>query len=243
MNIVRHIFNPLFEVNKHMELVNLIAILLQNDGKGDAYRLLNSTDEVTGKTGLELLAEGTKNADLPFSGAYILHLLHFHHPWSHRGYLIKHSSADETARLFAAAKNIWQNGAKGEAIYQLGRAVHLIQDINIPHHAAVTAISGHGDFEKWLTDNGNDYLVQSGGYYSWEEEFCDQDGQTHYVNSANPYDWIDYGSHLSFPSFKQYFSDCNHTEEMFPQVAALVMPHVLRLSAGFISKFFSEVDF
>ena len=81
-----------------MDLVSLTAEILKNDGKGDVYRLLVQTDQVTGKTGLELLAEGTKDADLPFSGGYILHFMHFHHPWSHRGYLSKSSSADETVK-------------------------------------------------------------------------------------------------------------------------------------------------
>lgn len=231
----------MFEIEKHMKLVAQTALVLNNDGKGDLYRLLSGKDGFAGRTGLELLAMGTRNADLPYSPGYIWHTKHFHHPWSHRGYLSKQSSADETVRIYARAKNLWQNDNKAGAMYHLGRALHLIQDINIPHHASVTALWGHGDFEKWLTDNGEPHLVHDGGYYEWEETFTSEDGDSHLVHSGNTYDWIDYGSHLSYPWFQQYFADCIKTEERYHEAAALVIPSVLRLSAGFICKFLREV--
>ncbi|NLM51604.1 MAG: hypothetical protein GX197_02115 [Firmicutes bacterium] len=235
-------YKPLFEISKHMDLVSLTAEILKNDGKGDVYRLLVQTDQVTGKTGLELLAEGTKDADLPFSGGYILHFMHFHHPWSHRGYLSKSSSADETVKIYHLAKNKWQNGYRHEALYQLGRALHLVQDINIPHHAGITALKKHGKFEKWLTVHGRKYLVKSGGFYQWEKVFVHPNGQKHYVTANNIYDWIDYGSHLSFPLFANYFAQGKNDEKTFQKIAAIVMPNVLRLSAGFLGKFFCEVN-
>ena len=238
MNI-RRMFSPMFEISKHMELVNLTVNVLKNDGKGEAVVLYTDTDDITGKSGLELLAEGVKDADLPYFSGYILHLMHFHHPWSHRGYLSKSSAADQTAKIYSLAINRWQNGYKGCALYQLGRALHLIQDINIPQHAGISAFKGHGDFERWLTVHGNQFTVQTGGYYEWEQTFS-LNGTNHYANSKNVYDWIDYGSHTSYPYFMEYFFDGNYTEAVFPEIAAKVMPNVLRLSAGFLAKFAEE---
>jgi hypothetical protein len=99
MNI-RSLLKPLFKTKKHMELVPQTALILKNDGENDIYTFLQRIDKATGKTGLALLAEGAGDADKPLSGGYIVTLWHFHHPWSHRGYLTGSSSADQAAWLF-----------------------------------------------------------------------------------------------------------------------------------------------
>ncbi len=237
---IRSFIQPLFEIEKHMELVPHTALILKNDGKEEIYTFLNEIDEVTGKTGLELLAEGAGDADKPLSGGYIVTSWHFHHPWSHRGYLTASSSADQTAWLYAFALNLWQNGKRAQALYQLGRALHLVQDIFIPHHSAVTACKGHGPLEKWLTDNWEPYLVTDGGYYCWKKSFHHNRNKSHRVYSDRPYDWIDHGSHLSIDWFKKYFADGVYDEETFSDVAGLIIPHALRFSAGFLYRFFCE---
>lgn len=238
MNI-RSIIKPLFQIDKHMDLAPQTALVLKNDGKEKAYALLNAVYKGTGKTGIELLAEGSGDADKPLSGGYILTLWHFHHPWTHRGYLTGRSSADQAARLYAIALNLWQNGKRGKALYQLGRALHLVQDIFIPQHAGITAFKGHGPLEKWLTKNAKPYLVDDGGFYYWEDSFRKKN-RRHRVYSDRIYDWIDCGSHLSIDWFKEYFADGKYDEETFKEVAGLIVPSALRFSAGFLHKFFSD---
>ncbi|MCW3489709.1 phospholipase C/P1 nuclease family protein [Dethiobacter alkaliphilus] len=238
---IRYFARPLFTIENHMDLADHTSLILKNDGHEEIYQLLHSTDKDLGKTYLELIIEGAKDADLPFSGGYICHLWHFHHPWSHRGYIVSRSSADATSRLFTIANNLWQLGKRGKAIYHLGRALHLIQDIFIPHHAGITAFRGHGELEHWLAANWRQYKVGSAGYYYWEETFCHND-QCHHVMSANIYDWMDYGSHLSINWYESYFADGRYDEHTFREVAPLIVPNVLRLSAGFIHRFFSTVE-
>ncbi len=225
-----------------MELIYQTSLLLKNDGREDLYELINSTAKGSGKTYGELLEEGTRDADIPFSGGYIWHFFHFHHPWTHRGYLTCRSAADETAGLFARAVILWECGQKAEAMYQLGRSIHLVQDIFVPHHAAVTAFNGHGQLERWLTDNWRPYQVTRGGYYHWDETFTDEQGRSHHVRSENIYDWIDFGSHLSFVWYEKYFRNKAFTEDTFHEVAAKIVPNVLRHSAGYLNKFFYETE-
>lgn len=232
---------PTFEIEKHMLLICEISLLLKNDGREDLYHLLNSTVEGGGITYRELLEKGTRDADVPFSGGYIFHAFHFHHPWTHRGYLTARSSADDTARYFALAVKLWQAGDKAAAIYQLGRSIHLVQDIFVPHHAGVTAFHGHGQLEKWLTRNWKPYQVTHGGYYHWDERFTAKDGTTHRVRSESPYDWIDFGSHLSHVWYEKYFRCKRFNEDTFHKVAAKIVPNVLRHNAGYLNKFFQEV--
>ncbi|NLZ92824.1 MAG: hypothetical protein GX922_02210 [Firmicutes bacterium] len=235
----RRFLNPLFQIITHMELAEAIITILANDGKNNIVDLFSNTNN--GSNYINILAEGTRAADVPFSRGYICTLWHFHHPWSHKGYLTNKSSADVTAGLFDTAAKLWQEGKKEEAVFQLGRALHLLQDIFIPHHSGITAVKGHGDLEKWLTDNWKRYKIESGGCYHWSEKFCDADGNCHYVNSDKPYDWIDYGSHLSLPWFNEFFADNKYNEDTFEQAAKLIVPHVLKFSAGFIHLFFSQL--
>lgn len=224
-----------------MDLVYHAAVILKNDGKEDVYRFLNETDAVKGKTGVELLEKGTKDADIPFSGGYIFHMWHFHHPWSHRGYLSCRSSADYTAGLFARALRLWRAGNRGEALYQLGRSLHLLQDIFVPHHAGITAFRGHGALEDYLLKNWEAYLVTDKGYYEWETWFYHKaKGKRHHVSSRKPYDWIDHGSHISIDWYNEYFSGWCHDPEVFTRVTPLIIPRVLRFCAGFIYRFFNE---
>ncbi|NLZ38760.1 MAG: hypothetical protein GX893_04045 [Firmicutes bacterium] len=236
--MITRFFNPLFQIISHMELAEAIITILANDGKKNIVEIFNDTS--SGLNLIKILAEGTRAADIPFSGGYICTLWHFHHPWSHRGYLTKKSSANVTAELFAAAEKLWLEGNKEKAVFQLGRALHLLQDIFIPHHSGITAVKGHGDLEKWLTDNWKKYRVESGGFYHWSEKFCDADGNCHSVNSANPYDWIDYGSHLSFAWYREFFANSKYNEETFKKAAKLIIPNALKFSAGFVHLFFSQ---
>ena len=224
-----------------MELVEAAAEVLLQDGKTFAYRELYRQDPETGAVLAELVARGSRDADLPYSGGYILTLWHFHHPWTHRGYLCRKSSADVFAGLYAKAQQAWQAGKTGKAAWQLGRALHLLQDIFIPQHSALTGRGGHAGLEKWLTKNWKEYQVTEGGYYSWSREFCREDGTCHRLTSHNPYDWIDCGSHLSFPWFESFFAGGGFTEGTFRAVALLIVPYVLRFSAGFFQKFFADL--
>ncbi|MCR3923563.1 MAG: hypothetical protein NUK65_13795 [Firmicutes bacterium] len=241
MNI-KQFLQPLFKIENHRQLAESTALILRNDGKDNTFGFLTSTDPSTGKAYLELLATGTQEADRPLSGGYICTLWHFHHPWSHRGYLSQKSSADVTVQLFTLAKTYWQVGEKDKAIYELGRSVHLLQDIFIPQHSGISAFKGHGEIEQWLADNWQRYGVEEGGYYDWQEDFVTATGVGHHVSSQNPYDWIDHGSHISIDWFERYFANGKYDEDTFCMLGPLIIPYVLRFSAGFIQRFFTEVE-
>ena len=110
---------------------------------------------------LTLLAKGAMDADLPWKCGYILHMYHFHHPWTHRGYLTYKSAADVLARLFTTGQNFWTYGRQDRALYQLGRMLHLIQDIFIPHHGCYSL--------KWTWSTGKMAVRQlvSISYRGW----------------------------------------------------------------------------
>jgi phospholipase C len=235
---VGYLLKPFFQIASHMELAEAAANILANDGREDIVSFLYSTDGASGRRYIERLAAGTRAADLPCSRNYVCTLSHFHHPWTHRGYITGRSSAAVAAQLFDRALSLWQDAKCGEAVFQLGRALHLLQDIFIPHHSGVTALKGHAALEKWLTANWRSFTAEKGGLYHWRRDFYDKDGNCHHVASENPYDWIDHGSHISIAWYEKYFAAGKYNEDIFLAVAPLIIPFALRFSAGFIALFF-----
>lgn len=117
--------------------------MLEQDGHDRAYQSLSPY--------IDILAQGSVHADLPWTRGYVLHFYHYHHPWSHRGYIISRSAASVLEALFHQSVRLWAEDRPHRALYQLGRSLHLLQDVFVPHHAGLTARRNHGDYERYVT--------------------------------------------------------------------------------------------
>src|SRR2546428_11858005 len=53
--------------------------------------------------------------------------------------------------LFAEAA--WRDGDHWDALEHLGRVLHIIQDLTVPHHARLTPLDSHAEYEAWVTDH------------------------------------------------------------------------------------------
>lgn len=104
---------------------------------------------------------------------------HFYNPDTQKNYV---GSTTNTARTnaerhFKAALLSASNGAMDEVYEHLGRCLHYVQDVNVPHHAAnVTGVNpSHSAFEKYAFENQEAYLenfetIPASNYrnaYSW----------------------------------------------------------------------------
>lgn len=225
----------LFKYRNHYELIPFSVDLLQNDGIVEIHEIF--TRGHRGQKYLTALSRGARDADLPWSCGYIVYTYHYHHPWTHRGYLTYRSAADVIAGLFVIGQDLWTRGRRRLAVYQLGRMLHLLQDLFIPHHAAVTVLHGHGELEEWLDSNWRRYVVHHGGYYSWEGIISGED-QQHTVSSQNPYDWVDAASHISMGWYRNYFESGHGGTDGHAELVSKIIPNTLRYSAGFIRRFF-----
>ncbi len=198
---------------------------------------------------LERLCQGAIDADYPASGGYVLHLYHFHNPWTHQGFARSCASAAHVATvLYADALGLWHRGSeRSAAVYELGRACHLLADCWIPYHAAGTAFCGHGPYESWLTADGRykRFLPRGGGRYEWRAVYEPRRGGVpHALDSRSPWAWVDLAAHESYPWFEDYLDGCAgrtpaELEASFPAAAAVLVPGVVRYLAGYLHLFFS----
>lgn len=62
---------------------------------------------------------------------------------------------------YNAAVNLYITNLKSSAMIELGRALHYLQDINVPHHSmnAVAVLTNHTEFEQLAEENRTSYVV------------------------------------------------------------------------------------
>lgn len=90
---------------------------------------------------------------------------HFYHPTSGQGYLAWPSALQMTTEYVKMARLWYQLRVMPAAAFYLGAAVHLVQDLCVPHHARSTIRQGHKSYEAEGEQQVSHYLVGSGGLY------------------------------------------------------------------------------
>ncbi len=118
----------------HQFLMDAIPGILEHDGYPELAELLRGG-------WLSHLKQGSIDAD-----ATILHSReHYMSPWDHTG-LLEFMSAGEKAKIeFTLAEQAWRHGQREKAFLHLGWAMHMIQDLTVPHHATLNPKETGGD--------------------------------------------------------------------------------------------------
>ena len=154
---------------------------------------------------------------------------HYMDPNSHGGYLVFKSAGQLAGERFDAAIGHWLSGDRGGAFYDLGWSVHLVQDLTVPHHAAVTALNYHSEYEQWVYDNQNGYVVSSGGIYSFSSYVSG-----HYDSESDPFDWVDYNAHFSIDYYPWVDGQNGQSGNDYDYAVSALLPRAQRTSAGFV---------
>lgn len=80
---------------------------------------------------------------------------HFYDPTTEANYLNSSSNTAKTnfVKYYSNAKKDYNASTPESSFKELGKALHFIQDVNEPHHAAnvIAGISTHSDFEKYVS--------------------------------------------------------------------------------------------
>lgn len=90
---------------------------------------------------------------------------HYFDPASGKG-LWQFANALDDLSIYAGKAGLCaSNREVGQAVFFLGAAAHLIQDLCVPHHARAKLFNGHKEYEEWVRNHFKDYGVESGGIY------------------------------------------------------------------------------
>lgn len=118
---------------------------------------------------------------------------------------------------------ISKDRAKG--MFYLGAALHLVQDMCVPHHSVGAVFDGHQEFEKWATIHWYQFPAQAGLYHSF----------------SHPVQWIDYNSEQSAPLYPLVSIDNGCSNETYTMAAEKLIPLTIATTAGFLSFIYEQL--
>ncbi|MDA8441006.1 MAG: zinc dependent phospholipase C family protein [Peptococcaceae bacterium] len=122
--------------------------------------------------------------------------------------------------LVAAKREAARDRAKG--MFYLGAALHLIQDMCVPHHAVGSIFNGHQEFEKWARQNYTSYPVTGAGMY---------------LQLNHPSQWLDHNAGIA-ATYYGLVSDGDTAG--YALATQALIPLTIRATAGFLA--YAELD-
>lgn len=147
---------------------------------------------------------------------------HYYNPDTGTGMWLWPSAAEKCSMLFDKSLKLWQNKKHAMAMFFLGAAIHLVQDVCVPHHASCKILGGHLDFEGWVEKRKEHFSVESGGLYNISPKIID---------------WIAENARLA----KNYYNMVsNNSPEGYNQATEVLLPQAQRSTAGFLLHFYNQ---
>lgn len=202
------------ECKVHKFINNQAVAILKNDGHKEAYALMSAY--------LEDINAGVVWADLDLKSSN-----HFYNPHTDKGLYGNSNAKKECMTYYTRALQECFHGDYKKAMFFLGAACHLIQDLTVPQHANVNLLNSHRSYEKWVIrmyKHHDEFKVNHGGVY---------------LHTLNHY--IDFNSKKAIDTYKRY----SHTKDQqarFYKITSIGLTMAQRTTAGFMLKFFMDMQ-
>jgi len=187
------------------------GIILAKDGRADAAGIM--------KLYLPELNRGVHWADASWKSSG-----HFYDFRTGKGYGNWVNGAQECRLYYSMAAKYWRRNQHSKAMFYLGAAIHLVQDLCVPHHARNLLFDGHQEYENWAEANCQDFAVDCGGIYA--------------VSSA-PEGWVIANASVSGELLPKV--DQSATEKDYREATAVLLPLAQRTTAGLMAFFYDRV--
>jgi len=161
LKYVRVVANPFKKVIivtecKIHKFINTQALeILKNDNFTDAYNFFSDY--------LSYLNAGVTWADQDLKS-----MGHFYNPFKGRGLYGNKSALTLGVEYYEEALQSWLAGDVEIAMFYLGAAIHLVQDMTVPQHANIRLLDSHKQFETFIKRTylqSPVFTVHEGGYY------------------------------------------------------------------------------
>ena len=143
------------ECTIHKHINEQALLILKNDGYLNAYWFFLSN--------LEKLNEGVVWADQDFKSSS-----HFFNPEKGKGLYGSLNAMTLGSDYYSKAVDYFSKEDTDNAMFYLGAAVHLVQDMTVPQHANIRLLDNHRQYENFIKKtylNTPKFLADRGGYY------------------------------------------------------------------------------
>ncbi|SHJ92921.1 phospholipase C [Clostridium cavendishii DSM 21758] len=202
------------ECKVHKFINNQSLIILKNDGYIEAYSLMNSY--------INDINEGVVWADQDLKSSN-----HFYNPYNNKGLYGSSDAKKECIKYYTQALNEYLHGDIKNAMFYLGAACHLIQDLTVPQHANVHLLKDHKSYENWVIRTHtlyDEFKVKEGGIY---------------LDSLNYY--IDFNSKEAINIYRKHLNVKNK-HVRFKLITSMVLTMAQATTAGLMFKFYNDIQ-
>jgi len=197
----------------HVHCLEKAYITLKRDGKEDVARLFEAHHS-TLSNGLYWADRGWKNVN------------HFYsQPDKH--VLISWPGATAECQYYFNKALTFSSKNVEKSMFFLGAALHLVQDMCVPHHSLGIVFDGHKEFETWATQNWDKFPAISGRY----------------IPFLHPAQWIDHNASISGPLYPLVSQEKGCSEESYYKASKILIPLTIATSAGFLNFARTQLDF
>lgn len=111
---------------------------------------------------LQVLNKGNAWCDEGFKSIH-----HFYHPKTKKGIMGLTGADHFLMDSIKKAQHAFKKSSLENSLFYIGSALHLIQDLCVPHHALGHLLKGHSEYENWVLENHTAFSVLDGGMYSF----------------------------------------------------------------------------
>ncbi|MHB9094541.1 MAG: zinc dependent phospholipase C family protein [Eubacteriales bacterium] len=150
---------------------------------------------------------------------------HFLNPRTLRGLYGWTDAARECGVYWNKAVKDWRRQNFEKAFFNIGAAIHLVQDLCVPHHAMGILFDGHQEYEDWAEANRDEYKVEENGIYEL---------------GKYPADWL--RSNAIVAAKRYHLVRGNATEQNYHKATVTLLPRAQRVTAGFLHYFLSKME-
>ncbi|MHB8072752.1 zinc dependent phospholipase C family protein [Desulfosporosinus fructosivorans] len=188
----------------HVRCLEQAYVTLKQDGKEDTARLFKAHHSTLAK-GLYWADRGWKNVN------------HFYSHPDKKGLISWPGATAECQYYFNKAFPLFPKYVD-KGMFFLGAALHLVQDMCVPHHALGILFDGHKEFETWATENWSKFPATKGMYLPY----------------FHPAQWIDHNANISGQLYSLVSQEKGCSEESYQKASKILIPLTIATSAGFL---------
>ncbi|WHH57044.1 zinc dependent phospholipase C family protein [Petroclostridium sp. X23] len=196
----------------HM-FINFQALeIIKNDGYEDAYHFFSDY--------IYDLNKGAVWADQDFKS-----IGHFFSPLKERGLYGHRNALSLAQKYYQKSKDYWDEGDNAKAMFYLGAAAHLIQDMTIPQHANIRLMDNHHQYEVFVQKTYNEI-----------ELFKATEGV---INLDSIEEFIRYNGKIAIKVYKKFHCVPEDTERYF-RITKYALPLAEKTTAGCFLMFYRD---
>ena len=195
-------------------IINIQALkILKNDGYAEEYVFFSSY--------ISDIGQGAVWADQDFKSSN-----HFYNPYKKKGLYGRKSAMDLGVEYYNKSIKLWHEGKFNKALFYLGAALHIVQDMTIPQHVNIRLLDNHRQYETFVKRTFNhvrDFQVERGAYL---------------LDSIEEY--IRFNARIALKVHKR-FKRITDDERRFHMVTKCALPLAKKTTAGAMVMFYNDI--